>query len=86
MKLSYEVFVRHEVYQILQRIGADDRERFCDFVESLADDPFRTGDATTSDDTGRVVQAKVLGRFVLFYWADHAAKEVRVVDLSHAAG
>jgi hypothetical protein len=85
MKLSYEVFIRHEVYQILQRASADDRERFCYFVESLADDPFRAGDATTPDDTGRVVQAKVLGRFVLFYWADHAAKEVRVVDLTRAA-
>ncbi|MEA2604634.1 MAG: hypothetical protein QOF89_5626 [Acidobacteriota bacterium] len=86
MKLSYEIFVRHEVYQILQRVSADDRERFCYFVESLADDPFRAGDATTQDDTGRVVQAKVLGRFVLFYWADHAAKEVRVVDLTRADG
>jgi hypothetical protein len=86
MKLSYEIFVRHEVYQILQRVSADDRDRFCDFVESLADDPFRAGDATTRDDTGRVVQVKMLGRFALFYWADHAAKEVRVVDLTHAAG
>jgi hypothetical protein len=47
MKLSYEIFVRHEVYQILQRVSADDRERFYYFVESLADDPFRAGDATT---------------------------------------
>jgi hypothetical protein len=86
MKLGYEVFVRYEVYQILQRVSAADRERFCDFVESLADDPFRAGDATTPDDTGRVVQAKVLGRFVVFYWADHAEKEVRVVDLTPASG
>jgi len=86
MKLGYEVFVRYEIYQFLQRVGADDRDRFCDFVESLADDPFRAGDAMTSDDTGRVVQVKMLGRFALFYWADHAAKEVRVVDLIHAAG
>jgi len=32
MKLSYEIFVRHEVYQILQKVSADDRERFCYFV------------------------------------------------------
>ena len=86
MKLSYEIFVRHEIYQILQKVSADDRERFCDFVESLAADPFRAGDATTSDATGRVVQAKVLGRFVVFYWADHMEKEVRVVDLTPASG
>ena len=67
-----------------------DRERFCYFVESLADDPFRAGDATTPDDTGRVVQAKVLGRFVLFYWADHARpppkRTLGTIPLSSSCG
>ncbi len=49
MKLSYEIFIRHEIYQILQKVSAGDRERFCYFVESLAADPFRVGDATTPD-------------------------------------
>ncbi|HEV7509196.1 MAG TPA: hypothetical protein VGS07_30245 [Thermoanaerobaculia bacterium] len=57
MKLSYESFVRHEVYQILQKVSADDRERFCYFVESLTDDPFRAGGATTPDDTGLIPAA-----------------------------
>jgi len=83
MKLSYELFIRHEVYQILQGVSARDQERFCDFVESLADNPFRDGDATTLDEHGRVIQVKLLGRLVLFYWADHAAREVRVVDLAN---
>lgn len=86
MKLSYDVFVRHEVYQALQDIDTRDRERASDFIESLADDPFREGDETTRDTNGRVVQVKMLGRFALFYWADHAAKEVRVVDLANADG
>ena len=82
MKLSYALFIRHEVYQFLQSVSARDQERFCDFVESLADDPFRAGDATTLDEHGRVIQVKMLGRLVLYFWADHAAKEVRVVDLA----
>ena len=86
MKLSYEVFVRHEVYQILQGASARDQERVWDFLESLADDPFREGDATTLDEHGRAIQVKVLGRLALLYWADHAAKEVRVVDLANADG
>ncbi len=35
---------------------------------------------------GRAIQVKMLGRLVLFYWADHADKEVRVVDLANADG
>ena len=86
MKLSYEVFIRHEVYRSLQDSSARDQERVLDFVESLADDPFREGDATTFDEHDRIVQVKMLGKLVLFYWADHAAKEVRVVDLTNADG
>lgn len=86
MKLSYDVFIRHEVYRVLQGVGARDHERVCDFVESLAGDPFREGEEKTLDEHGRIVHVKMLGRLVLFYWLDHAAKEVRVVDLANADG
>ncbi|HEX7185774.1 MAG TPA: hypothetical protein VF756_28375 [Thermoanaerobaculia bacterium] len=84
MKLAYEIFVRHEVYKILQGVSARDQDRTCDFFESLSDDPFREGDATTLDEHGRAIQVKMLGNLALFYWVDHAAKEVRVVDLVSA--
>ena len=84
MKLSYTVFIRNEVYRVLRDSSDHDQERVLDFIESLADNPFRDGDETISDEHGRIVQVKMLGRFVLFYWADHASKEVRVVDLANA--
>ena len=86
MKLSYDVFIRHEVYGALQGATAHDQERVLDFIESLAGNPFREGDATIPDEHGRAVQVKTLGRLVLFYWADHANKEARVVDLVNADG
>lgn len=86
MKLSYAVFVRHEVYQTLQAASPRNQERVCDFLESLADDPFREGDTQTLDEHGRAIQVKMIGRLALLYWADHAAKEVRVVDLANADG
>lgn len=86
MKLSYDVFIRHEVYRTLQGASAHDQERVLDFIESLAGNPFREGDATIPDEHGRAVQVKMLGGLMLFYWADHADKEVRVVDLANADG
>lgn len=86
MNLSYDVLIRHEVYRKLQGVSVHDQERVCDLMESLAGDPFRKGDATTLDEHGRVIQVKMLGLFALFYWADHSAKEVRVVDLANADG
>jgi hypothetical protein len=85
MKLSYDRFIRYEVYQILHRVGSSDLERVSNFMEALAGDPFRKGDATTLDEHGRDVQVKMLGRLALFYWVDHAEKEVRVVDLANAS-
>jgi mRNA-degrading endonuclease RelE of RelBE toxin-antitoxin system len=86
MTLSYDVFIRHEVYRALQGASAHDQERVLDFIESLAGNPFREGEATIPDKHGRAVQVKMLGRLVLFYWADHAEKEVRVIDLTNAEG
>jgi hypothetical protein len=55
MKLSYDVFIRHEVYRALQGASAHDQERVSDFIESLAGNPFREGDATIPDEHGRTV-------------------------------
>jgi hypothetical protein len=81
MKLSYDVFVHHVVYQTLRAAGGDDQDRVNDYLDLLAVDPFRERDETARDEHGRAVHVKMLGRFALFYWVDHAEKEVRVVDL-----
>ncbi len=44
MKLSYDVFIRHEVFRTLQGASTRDQERVLDFIESLAGNPFREGD------------------------------------------
>jgi hypothetical protein len=84
MKLSYEVYVRHEVYQALTIVRGRNRERVLSFIESLANDPFKKGDASEQDSAGRRHQIKIFGKLALYYWPDHAEKEVRIVDLIDA--
>ncbi len=84
MIISYEVYVRHEVYQILRDARRFDRQRILNFIESLADNPFDAGDYVERDSTGRECQVKILGPLAVFYWSDHAEREVRVVDLIEA--
>ncbi len=84
MKLSYEVFVRYEIYHTLEAIPDSDRERFLRFFELLENDPFQEGDYSESDRSGRQYQIKIIGKRALYYWSDHAEKEVRVVDLVDA--
>lgn len=54
------------------------------FVRSRADNPFTTGDFTEKDDAGRTVPIKVVGRFAITFWADHAVSEVKVTHIKPA--
>jgi hypothetical protein len=52
--------------------------------EELAKDPYRAGDYSERDGIGRPVQVLITGRHGVCFWADHAVKEVKVVDLKQA--
>lgn len=51
------------------------------FFESLANDPYRTGDFRQYTLEGREIEVAVVGRYIVGYWSDHAVKQVRVVKL-----
>ncbi len=84
MKLIYELYVRHEVYQALTLIRGSNRQRILNFIEYLATNPFDEGDYSERDRTGRNCQVRILGKYAVYYWPDHVEKEVRIVDLIDA--
>ncbi len=84
MKLVYEPYVRHEVYQTLTLVPSSNRQRILNFIEYLAINPFDEGDYTERDSTGRECQVRIIGKFAVYFWADHAEKEVRIVDVIDA--
>ena len=63
--------------------GATKRERksLLDLFDRLATNPFTESVWTMDDTTGRTHCRIAVGRFLLTYWADHAAREVRIVKL-----
>ena len=63
--------------------GATKRERrqLLGFFDRLAANPFMESDWTVDDSTGRTHYRLPVGRYLLTYWADHAAREVRIVKL-----
>lgn len=54
------------------------------FLDQLSADPFHTGDYSESDQAGRTLQVKVLGRFALAYRSDHSEREVKVFRIDRA--
>jgi hypothetical protein len=84
MGSAYELYLRHEVHVAISAIKSNPRREIIRFLESLASDPFHIGDYRDRTPEGREVQVKVIGSHALLYWADHPAREVKVVDLVQA--
>jgi mRNA-degrading endonuclease RelE of RelBE toxin-antitoxin system len=79
----YKVLVSIEVLQ-LERPSRREREQILSFLESLAENPGKSGDYEEHDDASRPVQIKIVGDYALTYWADHAAREVKVTRIEKA--
>lgn len=62
-------------------LNRSQRHRFEGFLDSLGKSPHQNGDFVDTDDSGRAYEVKLIDDLIVTYWVDHAAKEVRVVDL-----
>jgi mRNA-degrading endonuclease RelE of RelBE toxin-antitoxin system len=79
----YGVLITVEVLR-MERPNRNERDRILSFLEILTKNPECTGDYTERDDTGRLVQIKIVGGYAVTYWADHAVKEVKVTKIEKA--
>jgi hypothetical protein len=81
MTAPYRVFIAAEVVSGLRSQHATSRQVLTRFFDELAANPFYPGDFIEYDQFGRSIQVAIIGRFAICYWADHAVKEVKVVDV-----
>lgn len=84
MQGDYALYVRKEAYQGMRTGSRVTRDRIIAFMESLQTDPFQSGDYSETDSTGRDCQVKIVGKYAVYFWADHAVKEVRIADIVDA--
>jgi len=60
------------------------REKIMSFIRSLADKPNIKGDFSETDLSHRDVQVKIIGRYAVTYWADHAVSEIKITPIKSA--
>lgn len=82
--MEYDVYLRREVFEFLRQCRRDDRDQLLRLLEALGRDPFRRGDFTERDRSGRDIEVLIFRRYAILYWADHPVKEVKVTDLRYA--
>ena len=79
----YAVFIHEQALATAPRSGGQ-REAVMKFIRALADAPNTAGDFTEKDNTGRVVEVKIIGRYAITFWADHAVSEIKVTHIKSA--
>ena len=80
----YRVFIAAEVITTLRGLRGREKPLITRLFEQLGDNPFRIGDYVERDDIGRPIQVLLIGRYAVCFWADHADKEVKILDLKPA--
>ncbi len=78
--VRYSVFLREEAHATAPKSGVQ-RSMVMEFIRSLADDPFQSGDFHEHDSVGRRLEVKIVGRYAVTFWSDHPVKEVKVVHI-----
>jgi hypothetical protein len=57
------------------------RSELLRFMDALANAPSRREAEAVLDELGRRNEVAYVGHFRVVYWADHAAKEIRIMDI-----
>ena len=81
---SYRVFIAAEVIATLRKCAKKEQQIITRLFDELAQEPFRPGDYAEQDEIGRPIQVIITGSSAVCFWADHAVKEVKIVDLKSA--
>ncbi len=79
--MEYEVYLRREVFEFLRQRRSDERDQLLTLLRALGQDPYRRGDFTERDRTGRDIEVLVFRRYAVLYWADHAVRELKVTEV-----
>lgn len=82
---SYECVFAAEVLASFLQMPPRRQRQIARLALQLARHPHNRGDYSTRDDQGRAVEHLLLGDFVFSYWTDHAAREVRIVEIEDAS-
>jgi hypothetical protein len=81
MGLGYSYALSEQACEFAFRLPRAEQRRLARSFRLLASLPLQTGDYTTTDDAGRVLQNILIDDWVVTYWADHAMKELRVTEV-----
>ena len=82
--ISYSVFVESHIAELFPQMKLKERNQILRLLKKLRANPFLEGDYVERDTIGRLIQVVIVGQSAVVFWADHAVKEIKVIDLRFA--
>ncbi len=77
----YEPVLSSKAAAFVVAISKTRQRKVIGLLFQLADNPSQIGDYSESDNTGREVQFILIQDLLIAFWADHAVRELRIVDI-----
>ena len=81
---GYQLILSEEAARLFAQLSRPRQRQVGVVLDELKLHPFRQGDFRQRDPAGRTNEVILLGDWLVTYWTDHAAKEIRVVALEQA--
>jgi hypothetical protein len=78
---AYRVFIAADVVEMLRSCQKREQQIITRCLDDLGKNPYRNGDYVEQDNLGRPIQVILIGRHALYFWTDHAVKELKIIDL-----
>jgi mRNA-degrading endonuclease RelE of RelBE toxin-antitoxin system len=84
-KAEYEPVFAEGAAEFLLHLPRRRQRRVVALAQQLATHPHVRSDYSLPDDAGRTIEHLTIEDYVFAYWLDHAAREVRIVDIDDAS-
>ena len=78
---SYEPVLSSRAAAFLVSLSKPRQRKWIGLLYQLAENPSQIGDYSEPDETGREVQFIVIRDRLIAFWADHAVRELSIVDI-----
>jgi hypothetical protein len=78
---SYDPVLSSQAVAFLVGLSKSRQRKLIDLIFQLSESPSQVGDYSEPDDSGRAVQFLLIRSTVIAFWADHAVKELRIVEI-----
>ena len=77
---KYRLFLNLDVHEQIKNIKGPAKNNIIQILYSVRDNPFFEGQFQKFVE-GRKIAIAVIGRSAVYFWSDHASREVKVIEL-----